>query len=74
MSILGKPKTNQEEQLMTAFTTSSTSNDVDILFLCANSLNVLTQPPQILAVPSEIQTQKTPGSTAPFAPFLLQAR
>ena len=30
MSILGKPKKNQEEQLMTAFTTSSTSSDVDI--------------------------------------------
>lgn len=42
MSILGKPKTNQEEQLMTAFTTSSTSSDVDILVFCANSLNVLT--------------------------------
>lgn len=73
MSILGKPKKNQEEQLMTAFTTSSTSSDVDILVFCANSLNVLTQPPQILAVPSEIQTQKTPG-TAPFAPFLPKAR
>ena len=45
MSILGKPKKNQEEQLMTALTTSSTLSDVDILVFCANSLNVLTQPP-----------------------------
>ena len=61
---------------MTALTTSSTWSDFAILFFSANCLNVSTQKdklagltPQILAVPSEIQTQKTP-CTAPFAPFL----